>query len=531
MLTEKQKKKNGVAVFFKNIHDRCAKLLKRRIGFRRTISLVIDADSVQMATVQKLGFFSRLLDVNKVYIPASIKNEEVGRSFITNKIGEYVKKYGRPFTRYILGAGGQETIFRMLNMPAMSKKELRKAILWEGNKRIPFDLNHACFGYHTSVKVSNDGRKTIAASLIAVSRKEIDRMFELVAPLNIKIDAIYLNQEAIGYLLPNISGFSYETTYALIDIGKNSTEISYYSGRHLEFSHTSSIGTESLSGGSDGMETYEQFTEKLQMEIQNSLDFYAGQFSRTFSDKIYIYGDFSYSDDLIAKLSDNLGLEFKRFPVDFWRNTRKVNKDLLDNIPPVLSSAALALSDYGLIDFLPPEIKEERASSRFYRFAAPALIVFAAVLIGHWASLKYENNIEEFKLRKAHNQIEQFKNSKSFRLYNHIKQQIALDKAFLDKLKNNPTFLNLNLKELSRITPEQIKLDMYDLKSTSGKPELSMCGRAISSDPPPEIILAEFVARLENSPFFEKIIINRYSKHYKDNQFILDFQIEMDAVI
>ncbi len=531
MLKEKHNIDGSPTALFTKFGHRCVNLLRRRLSFLRTISLIIDPDSIQMATVQKFGFVSRLLDVTKIYIPASIKDEEVGQNYITNKINEYVKNHGRPFTRYILGAGGQETIFRMLNLPAMPKRELHKAILWEGNKRIPFDLNHACFGYHTTAKISNEGNKTIAVSLIAVSRKEIDRILKLVAPLNIRVDTIYLNQEAIGHLLPNIAGFSDEKTYALVDIGKNSTEISYYRGIHLEFSHTSSIGTESLSGGADLGKTYELFTEKLQSEIQNSLDFYAGQFSRNFSDKLFIYGDFSYSDDLIAKLSDNLGLEFKCFPMDSWKISTKITKELLDTIPPVLSSVALALTDYGLIDFLPPAIKEERANSRFYRFASPALIVLIAVLIGHWTSLKYENGIENFKLDKAQNQIEHFKNSKSFQLYNQIKQQITMDEAYLDKLKSNPTFLHLNLKELSRITPEQIKLDMYDFKATPQKPELFLSGKTMSNDPPPEIILAEFIARLENSPFFENIEIKKYSKQFKGDQFILDFQIEMSAVI
>ncbi|MCP4706576.1 MAG: pilus assembly protein PilM [candidate division Zixibacteria bacterium] len=484
-----------------------------------------------MATVQRLGFFSRLLDVTKIYIPASIKNDDAGQNFITNKINDYVIKFGRPLTRYILGAGGQETIFRMLTLPAMPKKELHKAILWEGNKRIPFDLNNACFGYHTAAHKKKDGKTNLIVSLIAVSRKEINRMLALVAPLNIKIDTIYLNQEAIGYMLPNIVGFSAKETYAMVDIGKTSTEISYYSGMHLEFSHTSSIGTESLSGGNNSGKTYEQFTIKLQSEIQNSLDFYAGQFSKTFSDKIFIYGDFSYSDDLILKLSDKLGLDFKRFPMDNWKSSLRIKKELLESIPPVLTSVSLAMSDYGLIEFLPPEIKEERATSRFYRFAAPALIIAAAVLIGHWMSLKYENNVQEFKLAETQNQIEQFKSSESFRLYNRIKQEIAHDKAILEKLKNNPTFLHLNLMELSRIVPKQIKLDLYDLKSTAIKPELFLSGKTVSNDLPPEVILAEFIARLENSPFFDKIEIKKYSKEFKNNQFILDFQIEMSAVI
>jgi hypothetical protein len=368
-------------------------------------------------------------------------------------------------------------------------------------------------------------------SLIAVSRKEIDRILGFLDPLKIKIDSIYLIQEAIGHLLPYMPDYSGEKAYALIDIGKNKTDISYYNGINLEFSHTSSIGTESISDSPNSGKTYEQFTELLQSEIQNSLDFYAGQFSRTFKDKIYIYGDFAYSDDLIAELGDNLGLEFKRFPVNDWGKSFRAKEELLDTIPPVLGSVALALSNYGLINFLPPEIKEERAETKFYSFAVPALVIFAAVLIGQWATLKYENEIEKFKLTKAQNQIEHFKKSKSFRLYSQIKQQIANDKAFLDNLKSNPTFLHLNLKELSRITPEQIKFDIYDLKSSESKQELLLMGKTISNDPPPEIILAEFIARLENSPFFENIEIKKYSKEYKANKFILDFQIEMSAII
>ena len=159
-----------------------------------------------------------MIDVTKIYVPASIKDEEVGRNYIVNEINKYIHKFRNPFTRYILGVGGPESIFRTLNLPKMPKRELDKAVLWEGNKRTPFNIESACYGYHSFDKVSSDGNKTVAVSFIAVSRKEIDRLFNLIEPLNLKIDAIYLEQEAIGCMLPHIAGFEDDKTFSLITI-------------------------------------------------------------------------------------------------------------------------------------------------------------------------------------------------------------------------------------------------------------------------------------------------------------------------
>ncbi len=505
-------------------------IFQRRLGFFRTIAIVIDNSSIQLATGQRFGHLSRLIDVTKIYIPTFQNNEEIKRNFIISEINKYIQKYERPYTRFILGVSGPETIFRTIRLPKMPRREIGKAVLWEGNKRIPFDLNKACYGYRLNNSPAA-GDKNILASLIAVSRAEIDRLFGILEPLDFKVDTVYLEQEAIGYLLPYIDGFEEDKTYALINIKKGNTEISYYSGTSLEFTHSSSVGAELLTTRGIGGKTYEQFTQTLLTEIQNSLDYYAGQFSRTFNDRILVYGDFSYSDELISKFSNNFGLEFMRFPVERWTKSWIIKQELLNNIPPALGVVALAMADYDLINFLPNEIKENRRISRFYKLATPAMIAAAVVMIGYWASLKYKNDIESYQLQMTQNQIEQFKSSGSFRLYNQIRQQIALDQAFVDKMKNSPTFLHLNLKELSRITPEQIKLDIYNLKSSSNKPELFLSGRTISNDPPPEIILAEFVAQLENSPFFDKIEIKQYSKQHQNGSFVLDFQIEMEAII
>jgi hypothetical protein len=266
-------------------------------------------------------------------------------------------------------------------------------------------------------------------------------------------------------------------------------------------------------------------------EIQNSLDFYAGQFSRPFTNIIFVYGDFAYTDELIEKLTNNIGLEFKRFPVDTLFQHKKILEEQYGEIAPVLGAAALALTDYTLIDFIPGEIKEKRSAVRYWRFAIPVMMLITAVFLAFWIALKYENNIKQGQLESAQRQIQRFVNSDAFRTYNQIKKQMTLDKAFLDRLERKQSHLHLNLKELSRITPRKIKLDRYDLKSIDNQLKLFLSGRAVSNDPPPEVVLAEYIAGMEQSPFFKQVNVRRYSKRQLENSFVLDFEIEMEAII
>jgi hypothetical protein len=54
---------------------------------------------------------------------------------------------------------------------------------------------------------------------------------------------------------------------------------------------------------------------------------------------------------------------------------------------------------------------------------------------------------------------------------------------------------------------------------------------ASSTDPPPEVILAEFIVRLESSPFFDNVTLDKHSKSSKGSLFTIDFQISMDAIL
>jgi len=504
---------------------------KGNMTIGQTIAIYFDQNSLQFATARQTLRGSKLIHVTKSYIPRNFKDDEEHRQFMVGEIKNYVNQYGTTSTRYILGVGGPQTVFRIITLPRMSGRELAEAIYWEGDKRIPYGLDKAYYGHHLNENIRTDEEDTISASLITVLKSDIRDRLGLLEPLNIKIDGIYHELEAIGHMLPYIDNFNPELTYALINVKKNSSEISFYRGTRLEFMHISSVGSETLSSGPTNSVKYEYFTESLVNEIQNSLDYYVGQFSNTTADTVFVYGDLSYSVDLIENLTTRFGIQFKRFPIEKWLKLQPELEDIVDQIPVTLTTVALAMARPGLIDFLPPEKKKIKKNREFMRKAAPVFMALLAIQAGFWGSFKYENYIQRMRLDAVEQQSAMFRSSPTYSMYNKIKSQLIADRMLLEKLNQKPTILNLNLKELSRLAPQKVKLDMYDLVNSGDTSSIILTGHAASADPPPEIVLAEFIARLQGSPFFKNVELNRYYKTGKRDQFVIDFQIEMDAEI
>jgi hypothetical protein len=366
---------------------------------------------------------------------------------------------------------------------------------------------------------------------MAVSRDKVDKIVQLLLDLKIKPEAIYHELECLGNLLAYTDNFDPGRTYALINIKTESSEISFYRGRRLEFLHISSVGSKNLAEVPNNQSKYEYFTESLVNEIANALDYYVGQFSNTSADKVFVYGDLSYSDELIGNLSNRFGIEFQRFPVETIIECHKGAKYFFDEISVMLTNVALALNNFKLINFLPPSVKEKWKERRFLKLALPGLMALMFLLLSFWYGLRSDNKIMDETVNLMDKQIEAIQNSETFGLYNRIKNRMAIEQAVLAGLDHRQTYLHLNLKELSLITPEKIKLDMYDLEAIDGINKLRISGKAISYEPPPEIILAEFIARLESSEFYNNIKLKRHVKRREHGEFVIDFLVETEAVL
>ncbi len=496
----------------------------------RTISIILNYDSIEMAAARKIIGRPQLLDVSKIYLPRTLDSDDRRRDFIVVEINRFIKDHKGLITRYILGVGGSTSALRNITLPQMTRKELKNALYWEGNKRIPFGLENAYYGYHTTKGAADNGQNFTETILMAVSRAEIDEKLDLLKNLGIQISSVYHELEALGHLLPFIDGYDPGKTYALINVKRKDSEISFYRGSRLEFINISPVGTETLAVA-DSKTKNEFFTESLVNEISISLDYYSGQFSNTSTDIVFVYGDLTYSEELIQNLSNRFGIIFRKFPLDNISKTHRISQQILEQMPVSLGSVALAVSDYDFIDFLPPNEKEIIKEKKYLKWAVPAVCMLILFLTGFWWSLKYSNDINEQRLQATEEQIDHIKNSSTFILYTQIKNQLAAEKAIIEKLYQEPTFLNLNLKELTRIAPPGIKLNLYDIQNVGARNVVILSGESVSILQPPEIILAEFIAGLNNSPFFDRVALKKHSKRYEDDHFKMDFTIEMDGII
>ncbi len=503
----------------------------RFLYFGRTVAINISDKYLDLATAHNFGLNSRLRDITRIDIPTDEPDKKSIEHFLITQITEYLKIHANRFTRIVVGLHGNNTAFRIISLPDMSAKELANAVYWEAKKRIPFGINQAQYGFHKLETVQSGDQKTTSLALLAISKLEVEEQIGAMKPIEDKISALNSDIEAIGYLLPYLPDYDKNKSYALINIQKEFTEISFYRGSRLEFMHLSSIGYKGINIDNIADPKYQPFIDALVNEIQNSLDFYVGQFSVDTADQVYIYGDLSYAADLLVTLTERFGVEFKCYPLTKFIKANPTARKFVEMIPPCLGVAALALANFKLIDFLPDKLQEAINIKRLYRLAIPAISVALIVMIGLSFLLNHNKNILAEKIALADEQIAHIQSSPSFIMYNKIKNQMAAEQAILNHLNNKPTHLYLTLKELSRLTPRRVELNQYELKNIGGHNHLTMMGQVVSNNPPPEIILAEFVAQLENSPFYDKIIVKKHIKKTEGSNFKIEFQINADAIL
>jgi hypothetical protein len=316
-----------------------------------------------------------------------------------------------------------------------------------------------------------------------------------------------------------------------LNIGHSQSEIAFYKGSSLEFYNVVSIGASMLGKNPDQI-SYSFLAESLATEIQTAIDFYTGRFSRTVSNRIFIYGDLAYSKEVIESLKSTSGYSFERFPIDRLGFISQGNlKEFEMEIPVSLPAFAAASCPAGMADVLPKEAKQVHRAYRMNNYAKAALVTLFFVLLGTWGLLNKAVGIKEGELLSLNSQVNEFVNSEAFKSYNMLKRQIAVDKTYLESAIESPTFLSLNLKELSLLAPKEVRLLNMQFRPNDLDANLVLEGNVFSKDIPPEVILAEFIENLAGSPFYSGVEISRHVKREVKQGFEIDFAIKCRGVI
>ena len=494
--------------------------------FGKIISFSFDRSSIQMSAVKHSGKSFTVLEIKKEYLTQSQIEQFGFESLITNSISDFYEAHKSRFAKVILTLTGEETLYRTFMMPELKSKELDSAVQFEVKKLIPFPVEECIFDYRVIQKIKTEKKSQLKISLHAATKANIHKYLAPFKNLGITIDRIYHSQDSIGQLLGLLKDFDENHNYTLINIGHKVTELSFYYGNTLEFSRSSTVNSEILGSSRDSDLRIEYFAEAIVNEIQNSLDYYTGQFNAGINNKFLVYGDFAYSEDLLALLNEKLDINLIKFPIEDLRISFE-NKDEIESYPVSLPVMATGVNTALLPDMLPLNLKQDRNSEQLNARIKVAGYLVTFILALSWIFTAEAIDRKNENLEIHTKQIEVFKNSTAFHTYNLIKREIALDLNYMELAKMAPSFLHLNLKELSYLTPEKIKLFNLDFNTANEFENYYLQGVVRSSDIPPEVTLAEFVENLESSAYYDSVQIVRHVKKKVKHHFEIEFLIKM----
>ncbi|MBU2541039.1 MAG: pilus assembly protein PilM [Candidatus Omnitrophica bacterium] len=210
-----------------------------------------------------------------------------------------------------IGLSGAGVIIRYINLPKMTKEELRGAVQFEAEKHIPFPIKDVFLDAY--ILNENSGNNQMLVLLAAVKKELVSESMQLMRSARLEIRIIDINALAlmnVFFHCRKAGHFKQEQedkSIALLDIGLKFSSLNIIEGEIPRLSRDISLGT-----GAFNSANKETVFLNIANELRRSFDFYESQTDRSL-EIIYLSGEGAKADNLDETLAQNLTL-----PIKFW---------------------------------------------------------------------------------------------------------------------------------------------------------------------------------------------------------------------
>ena len=234
-------------------------------------------------------------------------------------IKEILRHAGFKTKQCITAVSGRSVIVRYINMPQMSMEELNRAIKFEADKYIPFEVDEVqmdCQILEQNAAKGEGDQPEMKVLLVAVKKSLIEEHLALLQEAGLQSAVIDVDAFSLGNAFEMrarmAGGLTSEKVVALIDIGANKTNINimkgpisyftrevYLAGNDfteavarkfsLESAEAEKLKCETGDRVSDVEEAILPTLDDLANEIQLSFDYFENQFDRVV-EEVYISG-------------------------------------------------------------------------------------------------------------------------------------------------------------------------------------------------------------------------------------------------
>lgn len=260
--------------------------------------------------------------------------EDLGRKPSHNKVLEALKKVAGSLN--LEGASintsvsGQSVISRNIKLPRMTHEELKKAITFEAEKYIPFDMQEIILDYQIINEKLEDGKMEIL--LVAAKKDFINEHIAILKDANLEVSAIDIDplalancfeagypveaKEKIAVLLnlgckyTNITIIDNYTVRLVRDIPLGGDNITSAIMEHMSLDYDSAqkFKTQTIDKADEFLETYKLIFENLASQIRLSFDYFENLYGKQI-DLVYISGGTAKLTGIDKFLNQVLGIK------------------------------------------------------------------------------------------------------------------------------------------------------------------------------------------------------------------------------
>jgi len=430
---------------------------------------------------------------------------------------------GRPIN---VGLVGDDIAFRRMYLPRMSKKELASAIVWEGQKLFPFDLDQ-CLVHYEAADVRNQGDfDQIGVNLTAVERTTVETLYERMESAGYRIGQVDFLPVVVAETLPSQFSANDNKHRLLLMFDDDQSLALFVHHGYLEFYQQFVTEPEPMTDDDGRLLNI----AAMAAELTTFLDLFNGQQFGNAVDEIVLAGKYAADSDIAAELSANTGLPCRRLSeIDRLPALRSVDDN---GAEAMLDAVATGLADIGRHPLIPDAARRKiERKQTVLRLATAATLVLLVSGNFHILSLLMNQKLDR-DLKSAQDATQAYENSAAYHAYLSFLADITRRQTRQAQMQSrHSSHLNLLLKELSLTIPDNVSLTTMEFSSRKNTPFLRLEGVVSLSGFSPEIVLAQYVETLGKSPFFDNVIVERHDKKQENDRFDLSFVLKMGARI
>lgn len=199
-------------------------------------------------------------------------------------------------------------LIQHLRVPKMDEKQLSKAIGWEAQDKLPFDINNALLRHVVAGEVYQGDENKLEVILMAAPQHAVQRHLNLLERTKCEINSIHVEPWALVNCFTHLFHSNDESDNAgmFVDLGHDSTKVVISHGTDMALCRTINIGAPEIGSNPQNAE------ENISEQPQPTNDILNGKSDSTTPARNINPGSESSATMVMAEKTHNAGIDSEK---------------------------------------------------------------------------------------------------------------------------------------------------------------------------------------------------------------------------